>query len=838
MIATQKDQRWAAVRGRPALVILMGCSSLACGGSAPEPEFPGVSETVQIEGPALEDATGATKQLWASARDVLDRRCVVCHGCYDAPCQLKLDAYEGIERGASKTPVYDASRVTAQEPTRLFVDAHGPQAWRERDFHGVLPEPGVAPSRSVLLRMLALKAKNPAPAGDLREHFTFELDRKASCPTVEEFDAFAKEHPHWGMPYAMPPLTDSERAAIVEWAEAGAIYPGEPDLAPEIVAEVERWERFLNPENAKGQLAARYLYEHLFLASLYFSELDKNVFLRLVRSSTPPGQPVAEIATRRPFDSPGGAPFYYRFTRRVGTPIAKTHMPYALHDARMQRWKELFFEAAFQVAELPSYEPAIASNPFKAFAAIPAANRYRFLLDEAQFTMANFIKGPVCRGQVALNVIQERFWVAFIDPAVPWVETAQPMLAESPDSDMPAERGSDAWPAAWAEYQRTHMSYVREKNEAIRRLHERGLTVDMLWDGEGDNANAALTVLRHFDSATVAKGWLGGEPKTAWVIDYPLLERIHYLLAAGFDVFGNVGHQLMTRMYMDFLRMEGESNFLAFLPPSDRRAMIDAWYRGLPEERQKLLYEELHDSGLQAGVRFKTVDTKAELLGMFEDQLAVVRSKQHMVTELPDKELVRALQAIGRLHGAAASSWPEVTFIAVRDGKGSFGEQALSKHGTLAPGESYFTVLRDSAHTHVAELFDEDERRAPEGDGLTVARGFVAAYPNVLLEVERSELAAFAAQAQRIRSARDFGALRRAYGVERTDPKVWLLIDRLHEGYWSEVPIEAGLFDLSRLDPPMTSSQSTAPNVPRVHPNPKPPIVQRTAPSVTYRALR
>ena len=31
-------------------------------------------------------------------------------------------------------------------------------------------------------------------------------------------------------------------------------------------------------------------------------------------------------------------------------------------------------------------------------------------------------------------------------------------------------------------------------------------------------------------------------------------------------VFGNVGHQLFSRIYMDFLRMEGEASFLLLLP--------------------------------------------------------------------------------------------------------------------------------------------------------------------------------------------------------------------------------------------------------------------------------
>ena len=41
---------------------------------------------------------------------LLEKRCVVCHGCYDAPCQLKLSSAEGIERGASKVQIYDGTR--------------------------------------------------------------------------------------------------------------------------------------------------------------------------------------------------------------------------------------------------------------------------------------------------------------------------------------------------------------------------------------------------------------------------------------------------------------------------------------------------------------------------------------------------------------------------------------------------------------------------------------------------------------------------------------------------------------------------------------------------------
>jgi len=47
----------------------------------------------------------------ADIQPILERRCVVCHACYDAQCQLKLSAWEGVARGASKQKVYDGARL-------------------------------------------------------------------------------------------------------------------------------------------------------------------------------------------------------------------------------------------------------------------------------------------------------------------------------------------------------------------------------------------------------------------------------------------------------------------------------------------------------------------------------------------------------------------------------------------------------------------------------------------------------------------------------------------------------------------------------------------------------
>ena len=83
-------------------------------------------------------------------------------------------------------------------------------------------------------------------------------------------------------------------------------------------------------------------------------------------------------------------------------------MPYRLNDERMEWMKSLFNEPHYDVTRLPGYEVHIAANPFIAFHDLPVKSRYRFMLEESEYIIRGFIKGPVCRGQVALNVIDDQ----------------------------------------------------------------------------------------------------------------------------------------------------------------------------------------------------------------------------------------------------------------------------------------------------------------------------------------------------------------------------------------------------------------------------------------------
>ena len=726
---------------------------------------------------------------------ILQQRCVVCHGCYDAPCQIKLGAWEGIARGGSKLVVYDADRLSEAAPTRLFVDAQLPSQWRDKGFFPVLnervPTPEANLAGSLLYRSLALKQQHPLPAQPvLGEAFDFSLGRANACPRVEQYDAFAAASPLAGMPYGLPELTVREMGVVTRWLEAGAPYEGELPLSALQHAQVRQWEAFLNGVSNKERLMSRYLFEHLFLGHLYFDADAAHRPFRLVRSSTPPGQAAQIIATRRPYDDPGVARFWYRLVPEREALVAKTHMPYALGPARMEKYRQWFLAAGFEVTSLPSFAIEVASNPFIAFRELPVDARYRFLLDEAQFFIMNFIKGPVCRGQMAVDVIEDQFWVFFVDPRLNRQSAdGAALMQQAEATQLPASQGSDSrLLRPWLRLAEQERAYLKLKSRVLQQAVDSGevrLDLGLVWDGDGHNRNAALTIFRHFDNASVVKGLVGAPPKTAWVIDYALFERIFYLLVAGYDVFGNVAHQLNSRLYMDFMRMEGEFNFLVLLPQQLRRPTARHWYRGASDEADEYVYGQYARLDSESAVAYRSGDAQAELYALLRRRLAPVLDARFDLDKVSDAALGAELQALARLRGASLSWLPEMSVLRV-DAAGT------------AP--RYIGLLRNTGHANVAHMAREKGELRPDENTLTVVPGFIGAYPNAIYRVDAAALPQFRAALAGLASEADYRRLADRFAVRRTDPAFWATSDALHAAYVEWAPLEAGLFDLNRFE--------------------------------------
>jgi hypothetical protein len=408
------------------------------------------------------------------------------------------------------------------------------------------------------------------------------------------------------------------------------------------------------------------------------------------------------------------------------------------------------------------------------------------MLDEAQFTVMNFIKGPVCRGNVALNVIQDRFWVFFTTPQSAIADQVSRFLAaQDRHLRLPAEAESGLFAIAhWNTYAKAQQAYLQAKGDFIREnaaALERA-QLDTFWDGGGTNPNAALTVFRHYDSATVVQGLVGTPPQTAWLIDYPILERIHYLLVAGFDVYGTASHQAITRLYMDFLRMEAEMNFLAFLPEAQRKAEVAVSYRDAHESVQAYLDAYFEHEELPPPYAYTTGEPKAELYQALRTRMAAVLNRHYDLDQsgLP-AGAVAELRKLDRVSGTAASIMPQSLIIDVK-------------------GYGLFSLLSNSAYTNISSMFGEADRRRPAEDTLTIASGVVGAYPNVFLQLSAAEIPDLVRAISGLRSEDDYSRLLDRFGIRRTDARFWAVSDHVLASYRKDEPVSAGVLDYNRYD--------------------------------------
>jgi len=340
--------------------------------------------------------------------------------------------------------------------------------------------------------------------------------------------------------------------------------------------------------------------------------------------------------------------------------------------------------------------------------------------------------------------------------------------------------------AHWRRYANQQRNLLADADAFLKANKERigPINTDLIWNGNGHNQNAALTIFRNFDSATVEKGLIGQPPKTAWVIGYALLERIHYLLVAGYDVFGNLGHQLITRVYMDFLRMEGENNFLLFLPQEARIREREYWYRDVDDEVKEFLTLPNFEAATEPALEFQTDDEKTELFGILAEHLGDVLPIRHSMAAIKNDSIRTELDRLHELVGAPATILPDVTFVRIH---GSFGEQ-------------YVTLLSNNAHLNMTSLFGEQENRVPDEDTISVIAGLIGSYPNAFFEVEEHALATFVDNIATMQTEANYAALLDSFGVRRTNPDFWRHGDKFQQALQDLEPLSAGLLDYSRLE--------------------------------------
>ncbi|MEX5591772.1 fatty acid cis/trans isomerase [Pseudomonas orientalis] len=747
------------------------------------------AEAVPVDRPA--SAISYTRDI----QPIFTEKCVACHACYDSACQLNLGSAEGAVRGASKMPVYDGERSTATPTTRLFYDAFGKQAWQQKGFYSVLDAQGS--QAALMTRMLELGHNAPLqPNTKLPDEIVLGLNRANMCAMPGEFNAYAGAHPREGMPLAVTGLTDQQYQTLQRWLASGAPID-EQGLAPSAreALQVQQWENLFNQPGARESLVARWLFEHLFLAHLYFENGEPGHYFQWVRSRTPSGQPIDLIATRRPNDDPG-TQVYYRLWPVQGVIVHKTHITYPFSAAKMARIKALFYAGDWQVTALPGYGPGSRANPFATFEAIPAKARYQFMLDNAEYFVRTFIRGPVCRGQIATDVIRDNFWTLFQDPDHDLYITdaryrgqATPLLAMPGQND---DVGSVL--NLWLAYRDKRNQY-----EALRRDNYADLPApgwSTLWAG---NDNALLSIFRHFDSASVNKGLIGAVPQTMWLFDYPLLERTYYQLAVNFDVFGNVSHQAQTRLYFDLIRNGAEQNFLRLMPADTREDFLDDWYQNSGKLKLWLDYEAIDDDK-PSGLHLSEKDPKRDFANQLLTRYGSLNASPDPINRCTgafcsragiDPALQDAEQALSRLTSRPAAGLKVIDQLP---------EATMLRIETTSGKRVFYSLLRNRAHSNVAFLLGEAYRYQPGLDTVTIYPGVLSSYPNFMFNIPARQVPEFVTAMENARDAKRFEQIVDRWGIRRSHPQFWQYFHDVSQYIHETTPVEEGVLDMNRYE--------------------------------------
>ena len=724
---------------------------------------------------------------------IFTRHCVACHACLDAPCQLNLGSAEGVERGAHKLPVYQGKRLKAQDSTRLFLDAQGAAAWRRKGFFSVLEPQGS--QAALLARMLELGHGAPFKANaKLPAELDISIKRDNQCPLPDKFTAFARENPRAGMPFAVTGLNDADYQTLQRWLAQGA--PVDQQALPVSAAEaaqIQDWEQLLNAPGGRASLVARWLYEHLFIAHLYFAGGEPGHFFQLLRSRTPSGQPVEPIATRRPNEEPGSS-FYYRLAPVQGVIVHKTHITYPLSANKLARVRELFFAGDWRVDAVPGYGSPRRANPFETFAAIPAQARYQFMLDNAEYFVRTFIRGPVCRGQIATDVIRDNFWVLFQAPQHDlYLQDADYRAEATPLLAMPGQLDEIGdLLGIWLSYRDRRNQY-----EALR-MHSYAAAPAPSWAHIwAGNDNALLSIFRQHDSASVRKGLIGEIPQTLWWMDYPLLERTYYQLVVNFDVFGNISHQAQTRLYFDLIRNGAEVNFLRLLPAETRKGYLSDWYQDSGKLKLWLDYQDI-DSQSPSALQLPAADAKRSFAETLLTRYGSLNARPdpinrcgsgHCYRPAIPAPLQRAEQALSRLAGKPAGTLEAIAQLP---------EATLLRIELVDGRREVYSLLRNRAHSNVAFMLGEHLRYLPALDSLTVYPGVLSSYPNFIFSLKADEVPEFVAALEQARDGAAFDKVVERWGIRRSHPEFWHYLHDLSAYIQETEPVEAGVLDINR----------------------------------------
>lgn len=730
---------------------------------------------------------------------ILDKRCTVCHSCFEAPCQQRLTSADNLLRGATAHPT-NGGNVFAAPRTDLMLTR---KQQRDGGFFSVTE----GSSDSILVNLL-IAGNNKT---DLPPEKYVDIDKgetRQCIATTEKFKALdERAKKKLGMPYYMAPLPPDEFETLLIWASNGAQTPSSQTMhklaqprTPQVIVE---WEAFFNDRSWKARWTSRYLYEHLFTAHFYFVQ-SPGEFYELVRSKTAAPNEIDEIATERAFEMPSGLvnSFHYRLRKLQSTVVHKQHFVYKIGNDTMEELKQLFWRSKWNATaeSAPfSYEDR---NPFVAFEPIPGNARYRWMLKNAKMLLDMDMRSENCHGNGAAGPLRDNFLFLFVRPESD-VSVRYPEFFKEANPHLAMANTGVSNTLMNFQFKSNQEKYSRVKYRHQLGLLPNGFSFDDIWDGEDGTQMPFFTIMRHEKTVSVHNGPWGPRPRVSLLFDYVSFERLYYNCVGLTTLFDNVTDKLGTVLYLRDVGREAEEQLLSLIPDNLRAKVRAEWVQGEGREHMfdvskfslKFNVENLKDRHpgyvvdpndpyasmmdyllLRSGVfTAEVVGTHYYPTSQDTDQYALLKDASQAMS----KEVVKG-------EGNRVTHFPNVSYIVVR-GTG---------------GTNYYTMIANRFYEYVNYLpipppKGRNPGRLPVKDWMTIFPEITVNYPGKIYVVDESNLLQFIERMKSVKNPTQYATFDRVYGLQKMSSQFWQVIDEVQEHFIKTDIIHNGALDLN-----------------------------------------
>ena len=348
-------------------------------------------------------------------------------------------------------------------------------------------------------------------------------------------------------------------------------------------------------------------------------------------------------------------------------------------------------------------------------------------------------------------------------------------------------------------------AYLDAYAKTRARLDPEGWSLDAIWDGEGENRNAWLTLLRHETNVSVLQGAQGGLPQTFWLMGYSGLERLYYDTVASFEYWAGDGRKLETLLFFNMLRQEFEDGFLGLLPPEERERIRRQWTRGIGSVALSLIPFETVDQPTRIEVRgsdplIDLVEQIARHLGPrisgLPDRLNP-RVKPEIAVDAPIKDFDDWESAVSRLTAVQGQPFvpqlPSVLVLRLNRAEGP----AQDRHRV-------YSLVANRVYKSQYTLVFQNGQALPDEDTLSVYPTLVNGFPNLFIDLDLADAGRFLTDLRAVENKDDWNRFASRYGILRDSARFWPFYDWINRWNVEHRGDTAGWLDLSYYDAPET----------------------------------